>query len=175
MRTFFKLLTVILIGLSLSCSTEKKGHTRFTSGYGISDYSHILETTAKDSIGTLIRKLEQEVGSQIGILIVDSLAGEKIEDFSLRMAREFGLGRSTHNDGILITVVMHERLIRIEVGAGLENIIKDEVAAGIIRDDMTPLFKREKYGQGIYLAVDKISNLIVENEKLVGSEPTERD
>jgi uncharacterized protein len=87
------------------------------------------------------------------------------------MAEELRLGRSTHNDGLLIAIVTMERKIRIEVGTGLENIIKDEVAARIIRDDMAPLFRQEKYGQGIYLAVDKITKLIEENKELVGTQP----
>jgi uncharacterized protein len=87
------------------------------------------------------------------------------------MTEELRLGRSTHNDGLLITIVTMERKLRIEVEMGLENIIKDEVAGRIIRDDMAPLFRQEKYGQGIYLAVDKISKLIVQHKELVGSQP----
>jgi uncharacterized membrane protein YgcG len=171
MQTFFKLLTVILVGLSISCNTGKNVQTSLTNGHRIIDNSYLLTTAEKDSIETLIKKLDQEIGSQIVILTIDTLGTEKLEDFSLRMARELRLGRSTHNDGLLITIVTMERKMRIEVGTGLENIIKDEVAARIIRDDMTPLFRQEKYGQGIYLAVDRISQLIIENKELVGTKP----
>jgi uncharacterized protein len=171
MQTILKLATVIFIGLIISCGTDKKIDTSSNSGHRIIDNSYILTKSQKDSIETLIKKLDQEIGSQIVVLTIDTLGSEKLEDFSLRMAGELRLGRSTHNDGLLITVVTMERKIRIEVGTGLENIIKDEIAARIIRDDMAPLFRQEKYGQGIYQAVDKISELIMENKELVGTEP----
>jgi uncharacterized membrane protein YgcG len=171
MRTFIKLLTIILIGLVISCNTDKKVQTSSKIENRIIDNSYLLTKSQKDSIETLIKKLDQKIGSQIVILTIDTIGTEKLEDFSLRMARELRLGRSTHNDGLLITVVTMERKMRIEVGTGLENIIKDEIAGRIIQDDMAPLFRQEKYGQGIYLAVDKISKLIVENKDLVGTEP----
>ncbi|MBL7834640.1 MAG: TPM domain-containing protein [Cyclobacteriaceae bacterium] len=171
MHTIFKLAAVILVGLIISCGTDNKAKTSSSNGYRIIDNSYVLTNSQKDSIETLIKKLDQEIGSQIAVLIIDTLGKEKLETFSLRMAEELRLGRSTHNDGLLITIVTMEKKMRIEVGTGLENIIKDEIAGRIIQDDMAPLFRQEKYGQGIYLAVDKISTLIIENRDLVGTEP----
>jgi uncharacterized membrane protein YgcG len=171
MRTVVKILAVIYIGLIVSCNSDKKIETGPKIGDRIIDNSYLLSEVQKDSIFNLIEKLDQEIGSQIAILTIDTLGKEKLEEFSLRMAGDLKLGRSTYNDGLLVTIVTMERKIRIEVGTGLENIIKDELARNIIRDDMTPLFINEKYGQGIYLAVDKISKLIIENKKLVGTPP----
>ncbi|HZX73364.1 MAG TPA: TPM domain-containing protein [Cyclobacteriaceae bacterium] len=171
MQTIFKLTIVIFIGLIISCSTDKKIETSPKLENRIIDNSYLLTKPQKDSIFNLIENLDKEIGSQIAILTIDTLGKEKLEEFSLRMAEQLGLGRSTHNDGLLITIVTMERKMRIEVGIGLENIIKDEVAARIIRDDMAPSFRQEKYGQGIYQAVRKISKLITESKELVGTEP----
>jgi uncharacterized membrane protein YgcG len=171
MRTFIKLLIIILIGLVVSCNKYKKDQTSSKIEYRIIDNSYILTKSQKDSIEVLIKKLDEEIGSQIAILTIDTLGTEKLEEFSLRMAGDLRLGRSTHNDGLLITVVTMDRKMRIEVGTGLENIIKDEIAARILREDMAPLFRQQKYGQGIYMAVDKISKLIIEKKELVGTQP----
>ena len=88
------------------------------------------------------------------------------------MADSLRLGRSTHNDGLLITVSFFDRRARIEVGTGLENIIKDEIAAEIIREDMAPRFREENYGLGIYIGVSRIAKLIRTNEILIGTEPS---
>lgn len=72
----------------------------------------------------------------------------------------------------MITISVFDRKARIEVGTGLENIIKDEIAAEIIRKDMAPKFREANYGQGINLAVSKIAKLIRDNEELVGTEPS---
>jgi len=61
--------------------------------------------------------------------------------------------------------------MRIEVGTGLENILKDEIAARILSEDMAPKFKEGKYGQGLYAAIDKIANLIRINKDQVGVKP----
>jgi uncharacterized membrane protein YgcG len=101
-------------------------------------------------------------------MTVPSLDGQKIEEFSLKTANATGLGRATHNDGVLITVAYNDRQTRIEVGTGLENILKDEIAAQIIREHMAPKFKEEKFGSGLYVAVQKIVKLIEENERRIG-------
>jgi uncharacterized membrane protein YgcG len=167
---FIKLLVAVFVGLIISCSTDRKIKSGFQPGR-IIDYAHLLDQPQQDSILSLINKLDHDIGSQIAILIVDTLGNEKLEEFSLRMAKALKLGRSTHNDGLLITVVMRERKMRVEVGTGLENIIKDEIASRIIREDIAPLFRQEKYGRGIYVGVDKISRLITENKQLVGTNP----
>ena len=81
------------------------------------------------------------------------------------------LGRSNFNDGLLIAVALKERAIRIEVGYGLEKIIKDEIASRIIREEIGPRFKEEKFYEGLYTAVEKIKKLIEENKDLVGQAP----
>ena len=167
----FNNLSIILIGLIISCSSERKIEVSLEVGDRIFDNSYLLSQSQKDSIFTLIDKLDREIGSQIAVLTIDTLGKEKLEEFSLRMANELGLGRSTHDDGLLITVVALERKMRIEVGTGLENIVRDEIAARILREDMAPLFSEGKFAQGIYLAVDKISKLIIENKELVGTPP----
>lgn len=171
MQSIIKLTTVIFMVLMVSCNTNKKTETESQIENRIIDNSYLLTQPQRDSILAIIDKLDESIGSQIAILTIDTLGGEKLEEFSLRMAGKLRLGRPIHNDGLLVTVVTMERKIRIEVGTGLENIIKDEIAARIIREDMAPLFRQQKYGQGIYLAVDKISKLIIENKELVGTPP----
>ena len=102
------------------------------------------------------------------VLTIDSLNGQKIEDYSLKIANDWGIGRNDYNDGILITVVLFDRQMRIEVGNGLERIITDEIAAKIIREDMAPRFREEKYFHGLYAAVKEIKSLIRNNKQLIG-------
>jgi uncharacterized protein len=118
-----------------------------------------------------MEQLESKVGSQVAVLTILSLEGEKIEEVSLRYAEATRLGRATHNDGVLITVAYTDRQMRIEVGTGLENILKDEIAARILREDMAPRFKKEMFGSGLLVATERIAKLIEENEDSVGEDP----
>jgi uncharacterized membrane protein YgcG len=131
----------------------------------------MLSSEQVDSLSILIKKLEKKVGSQIAIWTQVSLDGQGINELSYKTFNKMGLGRATHNDGLLILISLTDREARIEVGYGLENIIKDEIAARLLREDLVPNFKLKKYGLGLYLVVEKISKLINDNLKLVGTKP----
>lgn len=171
MQTLIRITAIIFIGLTASCNNDKPTAEGLKIEHRILDRANLLTEDQEDSVFGLIRNLEEEIGSQIAILTIETLGEQKLEEFSLKMAGTLGLGRKTHNDGLLITIVYMDRLVRIEVGTGLENIIKDEIAAGIIRDDMAPKFRVDKYGEGVYLAVSRISKLIADNRQMVGTDP----
>ena len=124
-----------------------------------------LEKTKIDSV---ILKLERSIGSQIAIVIIDTLDGEKIEEFSFRTAAQMKLGRSKFDDGVLIVQSIKDKKIRIEVGLGLEKILKDELVARIIREIIVPRLKERKYFEGYFDGVVKIASMIEENRDLVG-------
>lgn len=166
------LILALIVAFFISCSNNKNLEQTSLRDRVI-DHAHVFTNSQRDSINNVIEKLETEIGSEIGVLTVANLGGQTIEAFSLNKADSLGLGRASYNDGILITVAMQERQARIEVGTGLENIIKDEIAARIIREDIAPKFREAKYGRGIYDAVAKISQLITDSEKLIGTQPKE--
>lgn len=137
----------------------------------VNDYSDILTDEEEQNLTTILARLEKDIGSQMGILTIDTLNGELIEEYSLRVANCWALGRKNYNDGLLITVALKDRKMRIEVGYGLEKIVKDEIARNIIVNEIVPKFKQEKYFNGLLAATNKIDSLIRTNIKLVGEQP----
>jgi len=135
------------------------------------DDANLLTVQQEDSIFSIIQDIESNIGSQIAVLTIGTLNGDSIEGFSLRMVNEMGLGRKDYDDGILITVSVNDRKTRIDVGLGLEKIIKDEIAARIVKEDMGPRFGKGDFFNGIIVAVEKIKKLIEENKELVGQRP----
>lgn len=105
------------------------------------------------------------------MVIVNTLNGQDINQYSIQKSEDLSLGRDLYNDGVLITVAFQDRKTRIEVGYGLEKILTDEVTAQIIREQMLPKFREQKVYEGIYESVRTIKKLIEENKKLVGQEP----
>lgn len=142
-----------------------------SSSVFIRDSVQVLTQRQSDDLAKQIKSLEDSTGSQIGIVIIKTLRGEPIEQYSLRLANDIELGRKDFDDGILITVVVDDQQMRIEVGIGLENIIQDEIAAEIIRDDMVPDFRKAKYFEGLSKAVQRISDLIKNNRDKIGQRP----
>jgi uncharacterized protein len=171
MHTIIRIATVIILGLVVSCGVDRPNTSLSKEQDQIIDNADILTPAQEDSVSQIIKALREDIGSEIVVLTIDSLGKKNLEQFSFKVADSLRLGRSTHHDGLLITVSLFDRKARIEVGTGLENIIKDEIAAEIIREEMAPEFREQNYGLGIYMAVSRIARLIRENEKLVGTEP----
>ena len=170
MTTINKLLILALLALSFCCESKKEQGSQYALPHRITDYADILTTEQEDSLTTMMEDLELKIGSQIAILTMLNLNGQKIEEVSLKTADATRLGRVTHNDGVLITIAYEDRRMRIEVGTGLENILTNEIAAEIISEDMAPKFAEGKFNSGLYVAIQKIARLIEANEDKIGHE-----
>ena len=165
---------VVMGALAISYACEKKkteAVREVKKEQRIMDDANVLTTQEEDIIFSIMQDVERNIGSQIAILTIGTLNGEEIDSLSLRMANGMGLGRKDYDDGILITVSLADRKTRIEVGYGLEKIIKDEIADEIIREDMGPRFGKDDFFNGLKVAVEKIKTLIEENKELVGQRP----
>lgn len=167
-----KLTTILLfIGLTINCLGQQKNNDKHGSKSRIFDHAYMLSEQQVDSLTILINDLEKNIGSQIAVWTQTSLDGQTIEKLSFEIANKYGFGRAQQNDGVLIFIAETDRQVRIEVGLGLENIIKDETAAQLLREDLIPNFKLNKYGLGLYLVIEKISKLITDNVELIGTKP----
>lgn len=129
------------------------------------DLSGTLSTEEVQLLEKELAELETRTGSQIAILMVSTTDGEVIEDFSMRVAEAWKIGRKGIDDGILITVAKDDRKYRIEVGYGLEGVIPDATAKRIISERMAPEFRKGNFYAGLHAAVSIMTGLI-EGEKL---------
>src|SRR5262249_3035632 len=97
---------------------------------------------------------EQRSGHQFALLSVPSLEGDSLEEFSIRVAERWKLGRKGKDDGLILVVVPNEHKMRIEVGYGLEGVIPDAIASRVVRDVLAPAFRRNDFAGGIEAAFD---------------------
>jgi uncharacterized protein len=111
-------------------------------------------------------------GVQLQYLIVPSLEGEPIEDFSIRVAEAWKLGTREADNGVLVTVAVQDRAVRIEVGGGLEGGLTDAQSSRIIRGTIAPAFQAQRYGEGLYDAGVQILGAL--GALPSGVEPTQR-
>ncbi len=115
----------------------------------VTDLGKVLTKNQRRSMTEMLADYEKETTHQIVVLTIPTLNGEAIEDFSLRTANAWGIGHRGLDNGILVTVVIDERKVRIELGLGLEKFISDELAGEIIKTVMVPHFKKNNYAEGI--------------------------
>ncbi len=164
-------ITILLIAFMFLFSCDKKATDQKTSlnvETRILDQADLLTPDEEENIFQIINDLERNIGSQIAILTIDTLMGETINEFSLRTANQIKLGREKYNDGVLLTIALKNKEMRIEVGIGLEKIIKDEIASQIIQDDIAPSFREKDYYSGIKNGIEKIKKLIEDHQDLIG-------
>jgi uncharacterized protein len=117
-----------------------------------------------------LRELQRRKGSQIAVLIVPSTQPETIEQFSIRVAEAWKVGRKRIDDGALLVVAKNDRHLRIEVGYGLEGALTDVTAHRIIDEVITPKFRQGDFAGGITAGVDRMIAAI-QGEKLPAPEP----
>ena len=134
-------------------------------------------TLNPDQIATLdqqLRAFEAKKGSQIAILIVPTTQPETIEQYGIRVAEAWQLGRRGVNDGALLLVAKNDRAVRIEVGRGLEGPLPDVLANRIVEQVVVPRFRGGDFFGGIRQAVERMIALI-EGEPLPEPERAQRD
>jgi len=134
------------------------------------DQTGTLSAGDIDLLTQTLKDLETRKGSQIAVLIVPTTDGEAIEEFSLRVAEAWKIGRKKIDDGALLVIAKNDRRLRIEVGYGLEGALTDATTKRVIDEDITPKFKAGDFGGGVAAGVDKIVR-VVNGEKLPEPEP----
>jgi len=130
-------------------------------------------TLTSDDITALtatLKDLETRKGSQIAVLIVPTTEPESIEQFSIRVAEAWKIGRKKIDDGALLVVAKNDRHLRIEVGYGLEGVLTDLTSQRIIDEDITPKFKSGDFAGGISAGINRMIRLI-DGEPLPAPEP----
>ncbi len=118
----------------------------------VSDYANALAPDARARLERVLEEGERTTGAQIVVAIFPSLEGESLEDFSIRLAEKWRVGRKDLDDGAIVLVFLQDRKVRIEVGYGLEGAIPDVVASRIIREEIAPRFREGRYDAGLEAA-----------------------
>ena len=134
------------------------------------DQTATLSSGDIDALQQTIRAFEASKGSQLAVLIVPTTQQETIEQYSIRVAEAWKIGRKKYDDGVLLVVAKNDRRLRIEVGYGLEGALTDATSKRIIDVIITPAFRRGDFAGGISLGVKTIMG-IIEGEKLPAPPP----
>ena len=123
----------------------------------VNDFVGILTPSEQVTLEHFLSDFNDSTSNQINIVIISTLNGYPIEEYSNKLFREWGIGSKEKNNGILILVASQDRKIRIEVGYGLEGAIPDIIANEIINNDLKPNFKNQAYYQGFVEAVQDLA------------------
>ena len=124
------------------------------------DDAGVLDPPVRAAIETDLADLEAKTTDQLVVVTVRSLQGHTIEDYGVRLGRQWQIGQKDKNNGVLLIVAPKERKVRIEVGYGLEGVLTDAATKLIIESTIIPRFRANDISGGVAHGVDEIIRLL---------------
>jgi len=146
----FPLLTVIA-DTSAGQETSVPKLTQYAT-----DLSGTLSAEQVTQLDQLLSSFDKTTSTQVIVLMVASLNGEDLEEYSLRVAEANKIGKKGKDNGALLLVARNDRKARIEVGYGLEGALPDALAGQIVRQEIGPHFRQGDYYGGLRAGVEAI-------------------
>lgn len=128
----------------------------------VTDLAGLLTTEQVASLEQKLQNFENTDSTQIAVLIIPSLEGDPLEDYSMRVAEAWRLGHKGRDNGALLLLAMKEREVRIEVGYGLEPKLTDARSRQIIANEIVPRFRQGEFYQGIDAGVEGMIQVVRE-------------
>lgn len=122
----------------------------------VNDAANVLSPEQRDILERKLVAFDDSTSNQIAVVLIKTLNDYPIEEYALKLFREWGIGNKKTNNGILLIAAIDDRKIRIEVAYGMEGAIPDITTASIIRNDIVPSFKVGDYYHGIDLATSSL-------------------
>ena len=136
----------------------------------VTDQTATLDSAALAALEERLAAFESRTGSQIAVLVIPTTEPEAIEQYALRVAEAWRLGREGIDDGALLLVALEDRNVRIEVGYGLEGALTDLASRRIISESILPSFRSGDIPGGVELGVERMI-AVAEGEPLPEPQP----
>jgi uncharacterized protein len=152
-------LAVLLAGAALAEVPVPKLSARVT------DLTGTLTASERSTLEEKLAAFERAKGSQVAVLLVPTTQPETIEQYGIRVAEAWKIGRERVDDGVILIVAKNDRELRIEVGYGLEGAVPDAIANRIIDEIIVPRFRADDFAGGIASGVDQLIR-VIEGEPL---------
>ena len=120
------------------------------------DAAHVLDDSTRNRIDGELASFEASSGIQFVVVTLPDLGSDTIEDWGLALGRGWSIGQKGKDNGVILIVAPKDRQLRIEVGYGLEGVLPDATANGIIRDTIVPRLRGGDVPGGILAGTEAI-------------------
>ncbi|NMM37016.1 MAG: YgcG family protein [Glaciimonas sp.] len=158
----------LLIACALALWLSMAGAQDFVAVPALSahviDQAGMLNPQQRSSLDNVLKEYEARSGSQIAILLLNSTAPEAIEQYSIRVADAWKLGRKGVDDGVILVVAKNNdkalRRLRIEAGRGIQGTVTDAQSKRILQDVIAPYFRQNDYYGGLAAATTALTTLM---------------
>lgn len=115
----------------------------------VNDFAGVIADAQERQLEAVLNDLHRKTQTAIVVATVDDMRGGEVNDFANRLYEQWGIGTKGQDKGALLLAAIQDRKARIEVGYGLEGLIPDARAGRILDQAVIPLFKQNRYGEGL--------------------------
>ena len=127
----------------------------------VNDAAGVLSPEQVEILERKLVALDDSTSNQIAVVLIKTLGDYAVEDYAVKLFREWGIGNKKTNNGVLIIAAIDDRKVWIEVGYGLEGAIPDVTASSIYRNELVPEFRQQNYYRGIDNAINALAKAAV--------------
>ena len=120
----------------------------------VNDTAGMLSDGERAGLEQQLSEYERKTGRQFALLTIDSLQGDALESFSIRVVEAWKLGQKGKDSGLLLLVVKADHKLRVEVGYGLEGTVTDAFSSRVIRNVLVPAMRAGQVAAGLGQAFD---------------------
>lgn len=120
------------------------------------DYAGFVSQAAAQSLDRKLEEFDKQTSNQILVAIFPELPSPSLEDFTIRTAQAWRVGRAKLDNGAILFVFVKDRALRFEVGYGLEGALPDATAKRIIEDVIAPAFREGHPETGLEAGIDAV-------------------
>ena len=122
----------------------------------VTDFTNSLSYSEWRTLESRIKQFEDSTSNQIAILMIPSLDGGSLEEFSMSVFERNKIGQKGKDNGVLLLVAKDDHKVRIDVGYGLEGVLTDAATSQIIEKEIKPSFRRNDFYGGLMAGVNAI-------------------
>jgi uncharacterized protein len=126
----------------------------------VNDLTSTLSASQAGTLEAQLAAFEKSKGTQVVVLLVPTTKPEAIEEYSMRVAEAWKIGRKSVDDGVILVVAKQDRKLRIEVGYGLEGALPDATAKHIVDEVISPHFRTGQFYEGLTAGTDAIMKAV---------------
>lgn len=142
--------------------TVAQDFPRFTAP--VVDAADVVPADVEERVNAALNDYQRRSGNQIAVAVVETTGRMSLEDYSIDLARRWGIGRKGNDDGALLLIAYDDRRLRVEVGRGLEGELTDLESGRIIREHVVPLMRQDDIGRAIEVGTSEIRRALGDTE-----------
>lgn len=146
---------------SQAITVQEVPNPRQVNNTWVTDKANILSDSSETQLNQMISDLEARNGSEIAVVTVpDTKPSATPKVFATELFNSWGIGKKGKNNGVLLLISSGERRVQIETGSGIQSILPDAKAVGIIKTEITPRFKQQDFDGGTLAGTKALVNVL---------------